>query len=133
MDQNNSSAHALLGEIYAARGMYREAIAEYQESIRLGNDSPEARILLGAAYAKTGQREKAQALLKQFETGKEYVSPSYMAILHAALNDREKAFASLEKAYAGHDPELQELRANTGFDSLRSDPRFTELMRKVGL
>ena len=67
------------------------------------------------------------------QTSKEYVSPAELSLLYAALGEREQAFASLEKAYAAHDLQLQFLGVDASFDSLRSDPRFQDLMRRVGL
>ncbi|MBA3601598.1 MAG: hypothetical protein H0W45_10270, partial [Acidobacteria bacterium] len=121
------------GYVYAAKGMHHEAIAAYRESIRLGDTSPGLQIYLGASYAQAGERENAQAILKQLEAGKEYVSPGELAILYGALGEREKAFASLEKAYAAHDLQLQFLKVDPTFDSLRDDARFQDLMRRVGL
>jgi hypothetical protein len=82
---------------------------------------------------RDGQREKARAILKQAETTKEYVSPEELANLYADLGERERAFASLEKAYAAHDLQLQNLGTDPDLDPLRSDPRFADLMRRVGL
>ncbi len=79
------------------------------------------------------QRERARAILKQLETTKEYVSPEELACLYIDLGEREKAFASLEKAYAAHDLQLQYLGTDPDLDPLRSDPRFADLMRRVGL
>jgi adenylate cyclase len=90
-------------------------------------------LYLGAFYAKAGERKKAQEILKRLETSKEYVSPGELTVLYAALGEREQAFASLEKAYAAHDLQLQHLRAEIFFDSLREDSRFKDLMRRVGL
>ena len=113
--------------------MYAEAIAAYQEGIRLGNNTPGMQIYLGAAYAQAGERGKAQKILKQLQTSKEYVSPGELPVLHTALGEREQAFASLEKAYSAHDQQLQYLGIEPAFDSLRSDARFKDLMRRVGL
>jgi tetratricopeptide (TPR) repeat protein len=113
--------------------MYREAIAEYQLANKLGDLSYRLQIYLGAAYAQMGEREQALSILKQLQTSSSYVSPAELAILYAALDRREEAFASLIKAYAEHDLWLQELGVEPNYDSLRSDPRFTDLMRKIGL
>jgi TolB-like protein/DNA-binding winged helix-turn-helix (wHTH) protein/Tfp pilus assembly protein PilF len=133
MDQNFAGAHYALAGAYAGKGMYREAIAEYQEMIKLGGDTPTDQIYLGSFYAKAGERGKAQEILKRLQTSKEYVSPGELAVLYTALDEREQAFASLEKAYAAHDLQLQNLGADNSFDSLRDDARFKDLMRRVGL
>jgi tetratricopeptide (TPR) repeat protein len=133
MDQSFVLAHAYLCIFYTAKGMYAEAVAEGQELTRLGGDSLQWQIYSGAAYAKAGQRQKAQEILKQLQTTKEYVSPGELPVLYAALGEREQAFASFEKAYAAHDLQLQYLGWDPSFDSLREDPRFKDLMRRVGL
>jgi len=133
LDQNFPYAHLFRGYTYAAKGMYPEAIAEYQEAIRLGHDTPSRQVFLGAAYAQAGDRERARTILKQLQTTKEYVSAGELAVLLAALGERDKAFASLEKAFEGHDLQLQYLGVSPTFDPLRSDPRFQDLVRRVGL
>ena len=126
-------AHYVLGQTYVAKGMYPEGIAAYQESIRLGENSPSLQIYLGHAYAKAGERRKAQAILKRLEQSEEYVSQGELAILYAALGEREQAFASLERAYAAHDLQLQYLGTDPAYDDLRADPRLTALLRRIGL
>ncbi len=133
LDQNFPPTHNIFGYTYAAKGMYAKAIAAYQEAINSGNKSPSLQIYLGTAYAQAGDREKAQAILEQLQTSERYVSPCELAILYAALGERERAFASLETAYAAHDPNLEYLGAQPAYDSLRSDPRFADLVRRVGL
>ncbi len=127
------TAHFQLGRAYAAKAMYREAIAEYLLANKLGDLSYSLQVYLGATYAKMGERERALGILKQLQTSTGYVSPGQLAILYAALDRREEAFASLMKAYAEHDLWLQELGVDPNYDSLRSDPRFDDLMRKIGL
>ncbi|MCA1637579.1 MAG: protein kinase [Acidobacteria bacterium] len=133
MDPNYDSAYVIMGYAYTGKGQFKEAIAAYQEAIRLGDKSSSVQIYLGEAYARNGEREKAQAILKQMQTTKEYVSPGELAILYGALGDKEAAFASLEKAYAEHDLQLQFLKVDPSFDPLRDDPRFQDLMRRIGL
>ncbi len=69
----------------------------------------------------------------KLKTTKEYVSPAELTILHAGLGDKEQALASLEKAYTARDLQLQFLKVDPHYDSLRADPRFQDLMRRVGL
>jgi serine/threonine protein kinase/TolB-like protein/tetratricopeptide (TPR) repeat protein len=133
LDRDFPIAHYVLGQAYVAKGMYAESVAAYREAARLGENSPSLQIYLGHAYAKAGERKKAQAILKRLEGGGEYVSPGELAILYAALGERERAFASLERAYAAHDLQLQYLGTDPAFDNLRSDPRFADLLRRIGL
>lgn len=132
LDESRSGGHVQLGHVYAAKGQYREAIACFQDGIKLGDYSPDTQIYLGAAYAKGGERQKALAILKQLETRKEYVS-SALAVLYVALGEREKALTLLERAYLEHDSQLQFLRIDPELDPLRSEPRFEELVRRVGV
>jgi len=133
LDPNNPLVSRLLGDIYLAKGMYAEAIGAYQEVIKLGGDSPGTQIYLGAAYAKSGMREQAQAILRRLEISERYISPGELVVLYVALGEREKAFASLERAYAAHDSQLMFLGVDPSFDPLRSDPRFKDITRRVGL
>ena len=133
LDRNYGFAHYVLGYAYAASGRYADAIAEYKETIRLQGDSSSTQCYLGYALAQAGQRRAAEAILKQLETGKEYVSPAELALLYVGLGETEKALSALERAYAVHDLQMQYLGIDPHYDGLRSDPRFTDLLRRVGL
>jgi tetratricopeptide (TPR) repeat protein len=126
-------AYMILGGAYTGKGLHTEAIDAFNEAIRLGGKDTYLKILLGVSYARAGQREKAQTILRQLEKSKEYVSPGELPLLYAALGEREKAIGTLEKAYAAHDLQLQHLNVDLGFDPLRDDPRFQDLLRRVGL
>jgi Flp pilus assembly protein TadD len=128
-----SEGHAYLGYAYDAKGMYAEAIAEYQKVISLEGETTTMQAYSGYALAMSGKRNEARALLDKLKTTKKYVSPAELAILYAGLGDKEAAFAALERAYAARDLQMQYLKAEPHYDSLRSDPRFTDLLRKVGL
>ncbi|HEY0428823.1 MAG TPA: protein kinase [Pyrinomonadaceae bacterium] len=132
-DQNFSFAHLYLGYNYSARGMFREAIAAYKRAFSLGQETPSNKIYLGAAYAGAGKRERAETILAELENGKNYVSPAELAILHTALGDTEKAFDSLEKAFALHDLQLQYVGTDPAFRPLHDDARFADLLDRVGL
>ncbi len=132
LDPNYDFAYVQLGYAYAGKGMYREAITAYQNGMRFGDKTSSTQIYLGASYAQAGERGKAQEILKQLQTGEQRVSPSELSILYTALGDKEAAFQSLEKAFAEHDLQLQYLKVESSLDDLRDDPRFQELLRKVG-
>ena len=72
-------------------------------------------------------------ILEELRTGGSYVAPGELAALYTALGRRERAFALLEEAYARHDPQLQYLIIEPGFESLRGDPRYGVLLERVGL
>jgi len=114
-------------------GRYPEAIAAYKEGMRPGNIDESLRLYLGYAYAKAGQREQAQAILGEVQKTKQYVSPAEFAILYVGLGENDQAFQSLERAYTAHDVQLQYLNADPHFDSLHSDPRFVDLIRRMRL
>jgi TolB-like protein/Tfp pilus assembly protein PilF len=126
-------AHILLGYTYAAKKMHSEAIASYQQAIKSGGDTPGTNIYMAASYAQTGEVEKAKTILQRLHSAKAYISPGELSLLHAALGDKQQAFALLEQAYNAHDLQLQYLGADPAFDVLRDDSRFRELLRRVGL
>src|ERR1043165_6190546 len=133
LDPNHPLTHIYSGYTYAAMGRYPEAIAAYKEGMRPGNIDESLRLYLGYAYAKAGQREQAQAILDEVQKTKQYVSPAEFAILYVGLGENDQAFQSLERAYTAHDVQLQYLNADPHFDSLQSDPRFVDLIRRMRL
>jgi len=133
LDQQYPYAHLFLGFTYGAKEMYPEAVAAYNEAIKLGLDTPTTKIYLAATYARAGNRHQAQKILEDLQRTKDAVSPGELAIFYTAMGDHEQAFASLEKAFKSHDPQLQYLGVSYWFDPLRSDPRFQDLIRRIGL
>ncbi len=126
----NPFAHLELANALVQKGQYAEAILSYQTSIKL-EETPSALIYLGRVYALTGKRVEAIAVLDKLKTTEKYVSPAELSILYAALGDKEKAFVSLEKAYAERDIRLASLKVEPGYDPLRDDPRFADLLRRL--
>lgn len=133
LDPNHPLTKIYFGILYLAMGRYAEALDAFNKANKLGDNSPTIRIYLGLTYAKAGQRDKARAYLNELQRTKEYVSPSELATLYAALGENDQAFESLERAYSEHDVGMQYLSTEPSFDNLRSDPRFGDLMRRVGL
>ena len=115
------------------RANTRRPSLRISEAIALGLDTPATQIYLGAASARAGDRTHALAILQQLQSSKAHVSAAELAILLTALGERERAFASLEQAYQTRDIQLQYLGVEPGLDPLRSDARFADLVRRVGL
>jgi hypothetical protein len=90
---------------------------------------------LGNAYAKAGRKGEARKLLADFkeQSKTRYVPPYWMAVICAGLNEKDDAFAWLEKAYQDREFWLCWLKMDPKLDNLRSDPRFGDLLRRVGL
>jgi serine/threonine-protein kinase len=128
-----AAAHLILGDTYAAKGRYEEAIAEYQKYISLNGETTSTLCYLGCAYAKSGKRDEALAILNKLKTTKEYVSPAELAVLYVGLGDKEAALDALERSYRARDLQMQYLKVDPHYDALRSEARFQDLMRKVGL
>jgi serine/threonine-protein kinase len=133
MEISKPWGYMVLGYANAGKGAVKDAIDNYEASIREGNPSPSIQIYLGAAYARSGETEKARAILAKLENSKDYVSPGELAILYGALGDKDAAFRSLEKGYTQHDAQLKNLTSDAAYTPLRPDPRFTDLVARVGL
>jgi len=130
--EENPFALLELANAYVQTGQYAEAILAYQTSIKL-EETTSALIHLGRAYALSGRRNEAIAIVDKLETTDKYVSPAELAILYGALGDKEKAFTALEQAFTERDFQLTALKVEPGYDPLRADPRFQDLMGRVGL
>ena len=127
-------AYHVRGRALAQKGMYREAIAELQKWAE-NNRDPQAIGSLGQVYGMSGQRDKALEALAELERiSKERYVPSYWkAIVYVGLNDKEQALYWMEKAYEERYFLLIWIGGDPRFDPLRSDPRFTDLLRRMNL
>ena len=81
----------------------------------------------------SGKRSEALALLQKLKTTRDYVSPAELSILCVALGNKEEALDLLGKAYEAHDLQLRHLKVDPNYDGLRAEPRFQDLIRRVGL
>jgi len=131
-EPENAPARVYLGRAYAAAGQYAKAIRALQTADKLDNEATGAAIHLGQAYALSGRRVEAAAILAQLRITKKYVSPAALAIFYAALGDKEAAFKAIEQAFTERDLQLQSLKVEPGYDALRDDPRFQDLLRRGG-
>jgi serine/threonine-protein kinase len=134
MDPGFVVAHNRLALCYERKGRYDAAIAEFQKISDLGARSL-AIAGLGQAYAASGKRGEAQKALAELQelSKQRYISPSVFALIYAALGDKDQAFAWLEKSVEEHDLVIARLKVDQRFDNLRSDPRFAEIVKRVGL
>jgi adenylate cyclase len=130
---DNDTAVIFRAYTYDAEGKYNEAIADYKKFVSMGDTTMSTQCFLGYALAQAGRKSEAQAIFEKLKTTKEYVSPAELAVLYIGLGDKEGAIELLEKAYSAHDLQMQYLKIDPHYDRLRSDPRFVELMKKVGL
>ena len=135
LDKSFVMARHYLAQAYERKGMYREAIAELQKVRDLYGPSQIASGLLGHAYAVAGQRDEAQKMIDELkeQSKREYVWPYNIAIIHVALGEKDQAFEFLEKACDDGSDDLIYLNVDQMFDSLRSEPRFKKLLRRIGL
>ena len=135
MDESLPWPHLWLGLSYLARQQYPEAIVELQANVRLSARNPGAMALLGMAYARAGRVAEAEQVLQDIKTlpVEQYDSVAEIAFLLAALGQREEAFAWLERVFPDRPRPLKSLYVLPYLDPLRSDPRFQDLQKRVGL
>jgi TolB-like protein len=131
LDINPPSWSFLMGDVYAEKGLYTESIREFTKS---GN-GPYSLGHLGNAYARTGQLDAAVRTISPLEehVKKDGVGRYEIALVYTGLGKKQEAFKWLEEAYNAHDVGLVYLNADPCLDPLRSDPRFEDLVRRVGL
>jgi len=135
MDPNFAVAHWHLGIAYEQKHVFDAAIEEFQRAIALSGGSPLMRAALGHAYAMSRRTDEANKILDELNelSTQQYVSPYEVAAIYVALGNNEKAFQLLEKAYTEHSFHLVNLNLSPQFKSVRSDPRFQDLVQRIGL
>lgn len=135
LDPNFVQAHLWFGRPYLEKGMYDEAIEEVRTAVRLSKDSTMSLAVLGHAYASAGRsREARNVLARLLKRGRTQYVPSYwIALIHVGLGDRDRAFDWLERANRERSAWLAWIKVEPRFDRLRSDPRFSRLLRRVKL
>ncbi len=131
----NFFAHVILGWAYEQKRMFPEALSELREAVRLTNSAPFSLAAFGEALAASGDRRGATEVLAQLrETEKSrYVSAYDIAMIYAALGNKEMAFQSLARAERDHASLLPYITWDRRADGLRSDPRFAALLQQLGL
>lgn len=129
-----SAAEDLQGNILAAKGVYGEAVTHWNRSLVLAGQAEDA-ANLQRAYAIAGYRGYLDRQLQTLKASsqREYVSPLDFAQLYTRMGDRDSAFDWLERAYKEHSSWLNFVNTDPVYDPLRSDPRYADLLHRIGL
>jgi len=122
-----------LGMVYPYKSMHQEAIAAAQKGVELTHGAAFFLTCLGEAYAVAGHSDEARRTLGELNNPNKYryVTPYFVARIHAALDEKEKALSYLETGYRHRDPQMTWLKTDPRLDPLRPDPRFQSLMRRM--
>jgi serine/threonine protein kinase/TolB-like protein/Tfp pilus assembly protein PilF len=135
IDPDFSTMYPGIAQAYEGKKMYAEAVTELEKAHDRLFDNLEVSYALAHAYALAGRRNEAQRMLNELkEPSKQrpYL-PKEMALLFALLGQKEKAFEILQRAYENHYFVVTEIKTDVRFDVLRSDPRYGDLLRRLGL
>src|SRR5262249_7077540 len=133
LDPSFAPAHLFLGWAYEQQARYPDAIGELQQAFKLSGGESEMAGALGHAYAVSRQRAEAEKLLAQLKEGStyEYVAPFDVALICVGLGAKMLMFEWLEKAVEDRSTWLMYLKVDPRFDSIRSDPRYHDLLRRM--
>ncbi len=125
----------LLGTGYMRLGDYPKAIVQFEQARAVGGENGSVLSGLAQAYALSGKRAEARKILRRLEhpPSATFVSPWDLALLYAALGDRAEAVQSLERAADERVGWVVRLGVEPAFDDLRSDPKFEQLRRRIGI
>ena len=134
LDENFYYAHAYLGRTYMMMGEYDKAADAYRQAQPNGAD-PRVLALTSINFAKRGDRDQALKKVEEMKrlSGEKYVSPYFFALAYTALGDKDEAFEWLEKAFEVREGRMTLMKADPLLAPLHSDPRFTDLLKRVGL
>jgi TolB-like protein/Tfp pilus assembly protein PilF len=135
MDPNFAVAHWHLGLAYEQKQILDAATEEFKKAISLSEGSPLMRAALGRAYAESQKKYEANEMLSELNelAKRQYVSAYEVAKIYVALGNSEQAFQLLAKAYAEHSFHLPNLNVCPQLKPVRSDPRFQDLVQRIGL
>jgi len=134
MDEDFFLTHSYIGKAYVLKNQTAKGIEYLKEALRL-SDSPEVLAALGYTYGISGNSEEAEKTLVEIDklSSKSFVSPYHVAMIYAGLGDKEKALELLKLSLEQRSVWLTYIKVDPFWDNLRSDPRFIELLKKVGL
>jgi DNA-binding winged helix-turn-helix (wHTH) protein/Tfp pilus assembly protein PilF len=134
-DPNFVRAPGIITYAYVEKGMFAQALADAEILRRFYGEGPWHWSLLAYIYGRAGQLERARHELEKLEKLSRHEQVDLVSMLwaHLGMGDKEEALADLEKAYSEHFGILVTLKVEPAYDPLRSDPRFQDLLRRVGL
>jgi TolB-like protein/Tfp pilus assembly protein PilF len=134
-DSRFVGAHVLLGRVYLGQSLYGDATAAFRKALELSEGNTNELAALGYSQAVSKQESEARKTLEELKkrSADTYVQPMWIAAIYTGLGDRNQAFEWLEKAYADRSAWLVDLNVDPFFAGVRSDPRFGDLIRRVGL
>jgi TolB-like protein/Flp pilus assembly protein TadD len=135
LDPSYGSTHSILAFAYLAQGRNAEAIAASEKNVELTQRASLGLGELGYVYAVTGKRVEALAVVKELEENyaKNQSSGQYIASVYAGLGQKDEAFFWLEKDFQARSGDLVRTRWRLAFESLRDDPRFKYLLKRMNL
>jgi TolB-like protein/Flp pilus assembly protein TadD len=135
MDPSLFRVRVSLAAAYSEKGLHEQALAEARRADTDSGGSAFTRAPLGHIAARAGKKDEARRILAELTalSAREYVSPLDLAILHLDLGDAHGAFALLERAYEERAPALSRIKAIRGLAGLHGDPRYKDLLRRMGL
>ncbi|MBI3694295.1 MAG: protein kinase [Acidobacteria bacterium] len=135
LDPNYGLGRVYLGELYIAKSMYAEAVAELKAAVQIMQGAPLAIAPLALTYARSGDRAAAQAVLDKMlaQRSRGYYPASRIALVYVGMGDKDSAFEWLQRAVEEGDRGVYFFKTNPLFDPLRSDPRATEILRRMNL
>jgi serine/threonine protein kinase/TolB-like protein/Flp pilus assembly protein TadD len=135
LDPNYTTAHHYLGQTYAQKGMSEQAIEELSRARALSGDNPFRVAELGNILGLAGRGREARERLAELRalSRVRFVAPSNFATIHVGLGEKDKAIEWLERGYQQREGGLVLLRVEPRYDPLQSDPRFIDLLRRIGL
>ena len=135
MEKQFGPASAFLAQTYAMKGMHEQAITTAQVPVKSAPGVSLYLTILGTAFATAGRKHEAESVLSELRdlAKRQYVQPSYIAMLYCGLGDRDQAFDWLEKAFNTRDDRLLFVMTDPLMDRLESDPRFPNLAHRMGI
>lgn len=135
LDPDYQQAHRRLGSAYAGVGRFEEAIAEHQIVVKLSGNNPSSLGTLAQIYAKAGRHAEARRILGDLLmlARTRYISPGVFASIYLALGEADPAFPWIERAYRERSNYIAYIGVDDTRDALGSDPRYRDLLRRVGL